>query len=296
MALWDVLQARAANQGRTAEVDCGELGVLTVEALPLQEAEALARGADAPRAVFYAACSSLQAAGDAMHRAGELYTPDGIMRLVSDSEAAAAAQVVLALSGVHVADARDEREETEAASAEERAAEESAAEESAAEEVAADRIAAEADEIKPAASGRQRETDEDDGVLSVDRARAAEQAEAFTEIRAERSVEAEPFAAEQEAVGAERSAPRGVLGAASGKVSPAGAAEEKPRRTAAREISAAGPVRILRETVDVVDPAVKRAALPADWKPGAASAADPGESFARQLLEGLRRAKWARGV
>lgn len=287
MALRDVLQARAANRGRTVEVDCGELGVLTVEALPLQEAEALARGADAPRAVCYAACRELQAAGDAMHRAGQLYTPDGIMRLVSDSEAAAAAQAVLELSGVHIA---NEREETEAADANEDAAEENSAEER-----AADRIAAEADEPKPAAGVWRQETDEDDAALPAEKARAVEQAEAFAEIDAERAAE-ESFAAGQETVEAERSTVTAFFGTVPETVPAVESAEEKPRRAADSEASAVGPARIVRETVDAVDLAAARAAAPVEWRQGTVYTADPGESFARQLLEGLRRAKWVRGV
>lgn len=99
MALAEKLRQRAALQGRTAAVDCGELGVLTVEALPLRELELLYRGSDGARAVFYAACRELQAAGEELRRAGQVYAPDGILQFVSQAEAEAAARVVLELSG-----------------------------------------------------------------------------------------------------------------------------------------------------------------------------------------------------
>lgn len=99
-ALADTLRERASRRGRTAQVDCGALGTLTVEALPLRECAALARGPDGDRAVFYAACRELQAAGEALRRAGQVFAPDGVMQYVSDREAALAARAVLALSGV----------------------------------------------------------------------------------------------------------------------------------------------------------------------------------------------------
>lgn len=99
MGLMETLGARAAFQGRSAPVDCGELGTVTVETLPLRDLELLYRGPDGARAVFYAACRDLQQAGEAMRRAGQLYTPDGVMQFVSDQEAAAAARTVLELSG-----------------------------------------------------------------------------------------------------------------------------------------------------------------------------------------------------
>lgn len=103
MALADVLRERASRQGRTAQVDCGALGVLTVEALPLRECAALAKGPDGDRAVFYAACRELQAAGEELRQAGQVFAPDGVMQYVSDREAALAARMVLALSGVEPA-------------------------------------------------------------------------------------------------------------------------------------------------------------------------------------------------
>ena len=57
------------------------------------------RGADGDRAVFYAACRELQGAGATLLRAGKVYRPDQVMALVSDAEAAKAAEAVRALSG-----------------------------------------------------------------------------------------------------------------------------------------------------------------------------------------------------
>ena len=99
MGLAETLGARAARQGRSAPVACGELGTVTVEALPVRELELLLRGSDGQRAVFYAACRELQSAGEELRKAGKIFTPDGIMQFVSDSEAAAAARTVLELSG-----------------------------------------------------------------------------------------------------------------------------------------------------------------------------------------------------
>lgn len=112
MALADVLRERASRRGRTAQADCGALGVLTVEALPLRECAALARGPDGDRAVFYAACRELQAAGEALRQAGQVFTPDGVMQYVSDQEAALAARTVLALSGVELAEDKPDAPET----------------------------------------------------------------------------------------------------------------------------------------------------------------------------------------
>lgn len=99
MGLAETLGARAARQGRSAPVACGELGTVTVEALPVRELELLLRGSDGQRAVFYAACRELQSAGEELRKAGKVFAPDGIMQFVSDSEAAAAARTVLELSG-----------------------------------------------------------------------------------------------------------------------------------------------------------------------------------------------------
>ena len=99
MALSDILRERVSRRGRTAQVDCGALGTLTVEALPPRECAALGM-ADGGRALVYAACRELQAAGEALRRERRLYTPDEITQYLSDSEAAAAVGVVLELSGV----------------------------------------------------------------------------------------------------------------------------------------------------------------------------------------------------
>ena len=61
MALADVLRERVSRRGRTAEVACGLLGTVTVEALPPRECAALGLR-DGGRALFYAACRDLQTA------------------------------------------------------------------------------------------------------------------------------------------------------------------------------------------------------------------------------------------
>lgn len=99
MALADVLRERVSRRGRTAEVACGLLGTVTVEALPPRECAAL-RLRDGGRALFYAACRDLQTAGETLRREGRLFTPAEVTAYVSDEEAAAAARTVLALSGV----------------------------------------------------------------------------------------------------------------------------------------------------------------------------------------------------
>ena len=99
MALADVLRERVSRRGRTTQVDCGELGAVTVEALPPRECAALGMK-DAGRALLYAACRELQAAGEALRRERRLFTPDEVTQYVSDSEARTAARTVLALSGV----------------------------------------------------------------------------------------------------------------------------------------------------------------------------------------------------
>lgn len=99
MALGDILAARADNARARGTVEAGTLGTVTVEALPVRELERLMRGADGDRAVFYAACRELQGAGAALLRAGKVYRPDQMMALVSDAEAAKAAEAVRALSG-----------------------------------------------------------------------------------------------------------------------------------------------------------------------------------------------------
>ena len=99
MALADVLRERVSRRGRTAEVACGLLGTVTVEALPPRECAALGRR-DGGRVLFYAACRDLQTAGETLRREGRLFTPAEVTAYVSDEEAAAAARTVLALSGV----------------------------------------------------------------------------------------------------------------------------------------------------------------------------------------------------
>lgn len=99
MALGDILAARADNARARGTVEAGTLGTVTVEALPVRELERLMRGADGDRAVFYAACRELQGAGAALLRASKVYRPDQVMALVSDAEAAKAAEAVRALSG-----------------------------------------------------------------------------------------------------------------------------------------------------------------------------------------------------
>lgn len=99
MALADVLRERVSRRGRTAEVACGLLGTVTVEALPPRECTALGLR-DGGRALFYAACRDLQTAGETLRREGRLFTPAEVTAYVSDEEAAAAARTVLALSGV----------------------------------------------------------------------------------------------------------------------------------------------------------------------------------------------------
>lgn len=99
MALADVLRERVSRRGRTAEVACGLLGTVTVEALPPRECAALGLR-DGGRALFYAACRDLQTAGETLRREGRLFTPAEVTAYVSDEEAASAARTVLALSGV----------------------------------------------------------------------------------------------------------------------------------------------------------------------------------------------------
>ena len=66
MGLAETLGARAARTGRSAPVECGELGVLTVESLPVRELELLLRGPDGRRAVFYAACRDVVRLADVL--------------------------------------------------------------------------------------------------------------------------------------------------------------------------------------------------------------------------------------
>lgn len=108
-ALADTLRERASRRGQTAQVDCGALGMLTVEALPAGECSALAaeRG---ERGLLYAACRELQEAGEALRREGLVFTPDEIMEYVFDREVKSAAETILHLSG---GDAAAEKSEAE---------------------------------------------------------------------------------------------------------------------------------------------------------------------------------------
>lgn len=94
MALTDILRDRAARRGGTAQVDCGELGCLTVEALSPADC---ARLSDS-RSLLYAACRELQMTGEALRSEGRLFRPDEIMSFVTDDEADAAARTILELS------------------------------------------------------------------------------------------------------------------------------------------------------------------------------------------------------
>ena len=98
MALADVLRERVSRRGRTAEVACGLLGTVTVEALPPRECAALGLR-DGGRALFYAACRDLQTAGETLRREGRLFTPAEVTAYVSDEEAAAAARTGWAVCG-----------------------------------------------------------------------------------------------------------------------------------------------------------------------------------------------------
>lgn len=100
MALTDILAARAQSARATASVDCGALGCVTVEALPLRELERFGRDTDGDRGLFYAACRELQQAGNQLMQAGKLVRPDGILAFVSADEAAQAAAAVRELSGL----------------------------------------------------------------------------------------------------------------------------------------------------------------------------------------------------
>lgn len=99
MTLGELLAARADNARAREVVEIGALGSIALEALPVQDLERLSRGADADRAVFYAASRELQSVGAALLRAGKVSRPDQVMAFVSDEEAAKAAGAVRALSG-----------------------------------------------------------------------------------------------------------------------------------------------------------------------------------------------------
>lgn len=97
MALLEVLRGRAARRGGTAQVDCGELGLLTVEALSPADA---ARLSGDSRALLYAACRELQAAGETLRGEGKIFRPDEITAYLTETEADEAARTVLELSGL----------------------------------------------------------------------------------------------------------------------------------------------------------------------------------------------------
>ena len=109
MGAADILTARTASRGRSAAVACGELGLVTVEALPLRELELLYRGADGTRKVAYAACRELQQVGETLHQAGRIYTPDGVLQYLSDDEASLLAREVFRLSGRQMPGGEDEK-------------------------------------------------------------------------------------------------------------------------------------------------------------------------------------------
>ena len=96
--LSDTLRERLSRRGCTAKVDCGALGILTVESLSPRDIAAL--DLENARAVFYAACRELQQAGEELRQEGKVFQPDEIMQFISGREADAAAQAVLELSGL----------------------------------------------------------------------------------------------------------------------------------------------------------------------------------------------------
>lgn len=68
--LTDALRDRVARKGRRAQVPCGALGEVMVEALSPQDCASLAR--QGGRALLYAACRDLQESGEALRREGLL--------------------------------------------------------------------------------------------------------------------------------------------------------------------------------------------------------------------------------
>lgn len=96
MALLDVMRDRAARKGGTAQVDCGELGMLTVEALSPADCDRLSDS----RALLYAACRELQKAGEELRREGKIFRPDEIASWLTDNEADAAARTIRELSSL----------------------------------------------------------------------------------------------------------------------------------------------------------------------------------------------------
>ena len=110
MDLTGRLRQRSEQVKETAQVDCGGLGTLTVQALSLREGQALSKGPDGDRTLLYAACRQLQSAGEQLRREGRLFRPDEIMQLVSDEEARAGAAVVRQLSGLGTAPGQGEEQ------------------------------------------------------------------------------------------------------------------------------------------------------------------------------------------
>lgn len=109
MTLTDILAARALSARATATVDCGALGTLTVEALPLRDAERYAMGSDGDRGLVYAACRELQQAGQVLFEAGRVRSPMGVMDFVSGEEIGQAAGAVRRLSGMSGTAERESR-------------------------------------------------------------------------------------------------------------------------------------------------------------------------------------------
>lgn len=99
MALLDTLRERTARKGTAAQVDCGELGFLSLEALSPAECDQLGKN---PRGLFYAACRELQKCGEVLRKEGKLFRPDEILSYVTDDEAARAMQVILDISGANL--------------------------------------------------------------------------------------------------------------------------------------------------------------------------------------------------
>lgn len=96
MALLEILRERTGRMGGSAQVDCGELGVLTVEALSPSDC---ARLSGDSRSLLYAACRELQLAGEAMRGEGKIFRPDEVVAYLTDDEADKAARTILELSG-----------------------------------------------------------------------------------------------------------------------------------------------------------------------------------------------------
>ena len=109
MELTELLRQRGQQAKQMIQVECGGLGVLPVQALPLRECAALANGPDGDRALLYAACRQLQTAGEQLRRERRLFRPDEIMQLVSDEEARVGAEAVRRLSGLDACGSQTEQ-------------------------------------------------------------------------------------------------------------------------------------------------------------------------------------------